>query len=162
MCVCVCFVRLHLSGLISEAFIWFHVTSCCCPEWLWLTSCQLQCFCVCLSPSHLFSFVLLRRLPVQTVSHEPLLGPKAVLESGEAWREHRRRAPQQAACEQSDDMCTSVASSQAPLHSFTCVGGVSQTKEKQHLLLRTLPVEGVHGLPFCLLHPPFLLHCSSI
>lgn len=93
----------------------------------------------------------LRRLPVQTVSHEPLLGPEAVLESGEAWREHRRCAPQQAACEQSDDTCTSVPPSQTPLPSFMCVGGISQTEEKQHLLLRTLPVRGVHVLPFCLL-----------
>lgn len=37
---------------------------------------------------------------------------------------------------------------------YVCFGGVSQTKEKQHLLLRTLPVEGVHVLPFCLLHFP--------
>lgn len=109
---------------------------------------MLLCVFVSVTP---FFFVLLRRLPVQTVSHEPLLGPEAVLESGEAWREHRRCAPQQAACEQSDDTCTSVPSSQTPVPSFLCVGGVSQTKEK---LLRTLPVEGVHVLPSCLLHCP--------
>lgn len=32
------------------------------------------------------------------------------------------------------------------------VVGVSQTEEKQHLLLRTLPFQGVHVSPFFLLH----------
>lgn len=40
----------------------------------------------------------LRRLFVQTVSHEPLFGPEAVLESSKAWREHGYSAPQQAPC----------------------------------------------------------------
>lgn len=65
---------------------------------------------VCLHPSTFFFYCfnsLCLRLPVQTVSHEPLLGPEAVLESSQAWREHWRRAPQQATCEQSDDVANS-------------------------------------------------------
>lgn len=58
----------------------------------------------------LFLFMSLCRLPVQTVSHEPLLGPEAILESSKAWREHWRGAPQQAACKQSDHTCTSLPS----------------------------------------------------
>lgn len=42
--------------------------------------------------------------------------------------------------------------SQTPLASFMRVVGASQTKEKQHLLLRTLPFQGRHVLPFFLLH----------
>lgn len=74
---------------------------------------------ICLSSSIFFFLILLNiyassstvflsvspcRLSVQTVSHEPLLGPEAVLESGEAWREHGHGAPQQAPCKWSDDM----------------------------------------------------------
>lgn len=51
-------------------------------------------FCLGLSPCRLF---------VQTVSHEPLLGPEAVLEGGEARREHGHGAPQQAPRKQSDN-----------------------------------------------------------
>lgn len=61
---------------------------------------------LCLFHLWLFLYVCVRvsvcRLSVQTVSHEPLLGPEAVLESSEAWRKHRRSAPQQAPCKQSD------------------------------------------------------------
>lgn len=94
-----------------------------------LTSCQLQCFCVCLH--HLFYFfVPLRRLPVQTVSHEPLLGPEAVLESGEAWREHRHRAPQQAACELVVWRHVNVHAVVAhPLTSFACCRCLTDQRE---------------------------------
>lgn len=55
-------------------------------------------------------YVSLCRLSVQTLSYEPILGPEAVLESSEAWREHGHSAPQQAPCKWSDDMFTSQQS----------------------------------------------------
>lgn len=71
------------------------------PPFPYLSVCLSGYFCVCVSVC---------RLSVQTVSHEPLLGPEAVLESSEAWRKHRRGAPQQAPCKQSDRALASLHS----------------------------------------------------
>lgn len=79
------------------------------------------CVCLCVFVSLFISdCVSLCRLSVQTVSHEPLLGPEAVLESGEAWREHRHSAPQQAPCKQSDDTFTTLQSLPTRHYTQTC------------------------------------------
>ena len=125
-----------------------------CSEWLWLT--PSQCFLhvamlLGLCPSfHLFFFILFFWLPVQTVSYEPLLGPEAVLESSEAWREHWRGAPQQVTCEPCDDVCTSVHSLRSPLTSFRST--VCVYSKESVAPAETLLADGVHALLFCLLH----------
>lgn len=164
--VCVfCFVTADFWSSF-RAFIWFHVKSegiwqlsclflLSCSQWLWLTS--SQCFlpvamllCMFVSILTPFFYSLCLRLPVQTVSHEPLLGPEAVLESRKAWREHWRGASQQATCERRDNVCTFVQWLLTPLSSFRAIVGVfsKETVATAEALL----ADGVHTLLFCLLH----------
>lgn len=78
---------------------------------------SLNAFSLCLSLSIFVSIFISfcvspSRLSLQTVSHEPLLGPEAVLESSEAWREHGHGAAQQAPCKRSVDMFVPLQSLQ--------------------------------------------------
>lgn len=82
--------------------------------------------------------VSLCRLSIQTVSHEPLLGPEAVLESSKARREHGHGAPKQAPCKQSD-MFTSLQSLQAgTLHTDPSSPGSQSGGEKGQGCIRLM------------------------
>lgn len=87
---------------------------------------------VCVSPC---------RLSVQAVSHEPLLGPEAVLESSEAWREHGHSAPQQAPCKQSDNVFTSLQSLQTSTIHTDLSSQAHRKKEEKRLSYITLMVD---------------------